>query len=217
MTSTLRCFASVVSPPVKRPTTLFFHSRSFATSICGLPKLMPGARHVFSVFDDFRSVQQRLRWNAADIQTHAAQLRPSLDQGRLHAEIGCAKRRGVAAGTCAEHDDVEVVCRRSEPAVAARQMRGSPGRTEARPYEDACSRRAVFVSKTGVVPKQRSLPSASAVFAGEADSTRSRIRFELPTEITLPFETRSPFFTATDFTRRPPTPAHPSSPSRFRA
>ncbi len=41
MTSTLRCFASVARPPVSLPTTLFFHSRSFAASICGLPKCMP--------------------------------------------------------------------------------------------------------------------------------------------------------------------------------
>ena len=40
-TRTLRCLASCVRPPVRRPTTLFFHSRSFSASISGSPKLTP--------------------------------------------------------------------------------------------------------------------------------------------------------------------------------
>ena len=58
--------------------------------------------------DHFRDVQQRLGRNAADVQAHAAERRIALDQHRFLAEVGGAKRRGVAAGSGAEHDDFGV-------------------------------------------------------------------------------------------------------------
>ena len=42
-TSTLRCLASAVRPPVRRATTLDFHARSLGRSICGAAKLTPFA------------------------------------------------------------------------------------------------------------------------------------------------------------------------------
>ena len=69
------------------------------------------AAHRFRFLDDLRSVQQRLGRNAADVETHTAELRPALDQRDLHAEVGSAKRSCVTAGTGAEHDDFEVVGR----------------------------------------------------------------------------------------------------------
>ena len=40
-TSTLRCLASPVSPPVSLPTTESFQLRSASTSISGLPNVIP--------------------------------------------------------------------------------------------------------------------------------------------------------------------------------
>src|SRR5690606_30575758 len=40
--------------------------------------------------------QQRLGWNAADIETGAAKGRPLLDNGHLHAELGGADRADIA-------------------------------------------------------------------------------------------------------------------------
>ena len=95
--------------PSAAPTTLFFQSRSLPASIFGAPNAMPCARHRLRLLDDPRRVQQRLRRNAADVEAHAAERRPALDQRDLQAEIGRAERGRVAAGPGAEHDEVEVV------------------------------------------------------------------------------------------------------------
>src|SRR5260363_337883 len=52
------------------------------------------------------SVQQRFRRNAADVQTDAAKRGFAFDQYRFQSKIGCAKRRRVAAGSCAQHQYV---------------------------------------------------------------------------------------------------------------
>ena len=65
--------------------------------------------HLVRFFDDTRRMQQRLRRNAPDVQTHTAELRPALDQRDLETQIGGAKRGGVAARPGAEHDEIEVV------------------------------------------------------------------------------------------------------------
>ena len=41
---------------------------------------------------DRRHVQQRFRWNAADVQAHAAKCRVAFNQHGLHAEVGGAER-----------------------------------------------------------------------------------------------------------------------------
>ena len=65
--------------------------------------------HFFGFFDHLRGMQQRFRRNASDVETYAAERRPTLDQRHFHAEIGRTKRGGVAARTGTEHDHVEVV------------------------------------------------------------------------------------------------------------
>ncbi len=50
-----------------------------------------------------RRVQQRLRRDAADIETDTTQRRIALDQYRLHAEVGGAERGRVAAGPRTQH------------------------------------------------------------------------------------------------------------------
>ena len=51
-------------------------------------------------------MQQRLGRNAADVQADAAERRVAFDQHRLHAEVGRAECRGVAARAGAEHQHV---------------------------------------------------------------------------------------------------------------
>ena len=57
---------------------------------------------------DLGRAQQRLGRDAAPVQADAAQML-ALDQRRLHAELGRADRRDIAAGAAADHDEVEVL------------------------------------------------------------------------------------------------------------
>ncbi len=66
-----------------------------------------GAGHRARLLDDVRGVQQRLRRNAANVQAHAAERRPALDQADLEAEVRGAERRGIAARARAEHHQRE--------------------------------------------------------------------------------------------------------------
>ena len=59
--------------------------------------------HVVGFVHHSGDMQQRLGWNAADVQTNAAERGVTLDDDRLHAEIGRAEGGGVAAGAGAEH------------------------------------------------------------------------------------------------------------------
>src|SRR5690606_28867087 len=61
--------------------------------------------HLLRFLDHARRMQKRLRRNAADVQTDAAERRPALDQRDVESEIGGAEGRGVAARSRAEHDD----------------------------------------------------------------------------------------------------------------
>jgi hypothetical protein len=56
--------------------------------------------------EHLRDVQQRLGRDAADVQADAAERGMALDQHDRAAEIRGAERRGVAAGSGAEHEDV---------------------------------------------------------------------------------------------------------------
>src|SRR5205809_965134 len=55
---------------------------------------------------DLRSAQQRLARNAAPIDTDAAEML-AFDECGLHADLGRADRRDIAAGPAAEDDQVE--------------------------------------------------------------------------------------------------------------
>jgi hypothetical protein len=54
--------------------------------------------------DHIGGVQQRLRWNAADIEADAAERGVALDQHGVEAEIGAAERGGIAARAGAEDE-----------------------------------------------------------------------------------------------------------------
>ena len=147
-----------------------------------------GARHLFRFLDDLRRVQQRLRRNAADVETDAAELRPALDQRDFHAEIGRAERSGVAAGTGAEHDDIEVVgC--SERMTVGVRTRSGFGVAAGFGALGGCW----ASSELAAGLRLRAVASAVRCRATAARPLRARA-------ITLPLETRSPFFTATAFT-----------------
>ena len=60
------------------------------------------------VVGDLGRVQQRLRRDAADVQTGAADL-VLLDQADGDAELDGAQRRGVAAASATQDDKVEVL------------------------------------------------------------------------------------------------------------
>ncbi len=75
---------------------------SASVSICGLPKPDAMRRHRLRFLDHARGMQQRLRRNAADVQTDAAELRPAVDEHHRQAEVGRAERGRVAARTRAE-------------------------------------------------------------------------------------------------------------------
>ena len=62
--------------------------------------------HLARIFNDLRGVQQRLGRNAADVEAHAAECLPALDQRDLEPEIRGAKGRGVTAGPRAQHQQL---------------------------------------------------------------------------------------------------------------
>ena len=102
----LRCFDSWPRPPVSFATTPSLKARSLSRSIFGSPNVMPHAGGVLRLADELRDVQQRLRRNAAAIETDAAGIQLRVDERDLHAEIGGVERGGVSAGTGA--DDYEL-------------------------------------------------------------------------------------------------------------
>ena len=55
-----------------------------------------------------RNVQQRFRWNAADIQTDTTEGAVAFDQNGLQTKIGRTERGGVAAGAGPEHQYLAV-------------------------------------------------------------------------------------------------------------
>jgi hypothetical protein len=53
-------------------------------------------------------MEQRLGWDAANIQTYAAQCRPPIDQYHLLAEVGGAERGAIAAWSSSQHQHLGV-------------------------------------------------------------------------------------------------------------
>ena len=64
-------------------------------------------------------IEQRLARDAADVEAGAAERRPLLDAGHLHAELRGADRGDVAAGAGADHDQVVTLGHRLAPWNAA--------------------------------------------------------------------------------------------------
>ena len=80
--------------------------------------------HRIRFFDDARRMQQRLRWDATDVETHTAELRPPLDQRDLEAEIGGAKSSRVSARARTQHREIEVIRRGRDRGSGRRRGRG---------------------------------------------------------------------------------------------
>ena len=53
-------------------------------------------------------VEQRLGWDAANIETYAPQRRPTIDQDHLLTEVGGAERGAIAAWPGAQHEHLGV-------------------------------------------------------------------------------------------------------------
>ena len=107
-------------------------------------------RHVLRLVDDLGGVQQRLRRDAADVEAHAAERRPALDQHYLLAEVGGPERGGVAARTRAEHEHLGVV-------VALRGDRRRGGRRRRRsPRRRGCAAGRMPRRRAGACERRRS-------------------------------------------------------------
>src|SRR5262245_34316581 len=61
---------------------------------------------VLRLVDDLGGMQERLRRNAADIETHAPERRPALDQCHFPAEIGSSEGGSIAARAGPQHEDL---------------------------------------------------------------------------------------------------------------
>ena len=94
--------------------------------------------HLVRFLDDARGVQQRFRRNTADVQAHAAERRPALDERHLEPQIGGAKCRRVPAGPGA--DRRRAACR-AEAQRLARRRRGRARRWRRRPRAGAAAPR----------------------------------------------------------------------------
>jgi hypothetical protein len=94
----------LASPPVNLPTT--FSGDAVR-------------HHLLDFIHDRSGMQQRLGWDAADVEADATEGRIALYQHRAHAEIGRAECGRVAAGPRSEHQHVafNVGC----PVVASRR------------------------------------------------------------------------------------------------
>ena len=66
-------------------------------SICGAPNAMPCGRQSVGGVDDGHRVKQGLGRDASDVQAHAAERRPLIDEDRRDTEVAGAEGRRVAA------------------------------------------------------------------------------------------------------------------------
>ena len=96
------------TPLVVASTTSPLRFISWAKSSLGGPSTMPWTAEVVArLLEQMRGLQQRLGRDAADIEAGAAEGGALLDHRHLHAELGGADRRHIAARTGADHDKVE--------------------------------------------------------------------------------------------------------------
>ena len=162
-----------VSPPVSLPTTLSFQPRASSRSTFGAPNAMPCSASAFVSSIDRRDVQQRLRRDAADVETYAAERRVALDQHRLHAEIGGAERGAVAAGPGSRARASRIRCRRCP--CRFRRVRPSPPAAPASPGEE--SLRGSLASKLPPGLSRRApVPAGTGSGCGSGWGARCRAR-----------------------------------------
>ena len=75
-------------------------------SISGGGEGQPVSAHFLRLSDHLRGVQERLGWDAADIETDTAKPLPIVDKHDLHAEVGGAERGAVPARPGTEHQQL---------------------------------------------------------------------------------------------------------------
>ena len=157
----------------------------------GLSERQPEVCPLFRVGDHLRGVEQGLRRNAADVQADAADARVALDQHHLLAEVGRPKRRGVAAGPGAEHQDLGVKGRVGVPRGARpRRHRRGGGRARRRLLFGRDGRRRFFLLLGLRLGLRLELRGGRRRAPSAASSNR----------MIEPFETRSPIFTFSSLT-----------------
>src|SRR6185369_4350249 len=83
--------------------------------------------HLARFLDDPGRVKQSLRRNAAHVQAHTAESFAAVDERNRQAEIGGAKRRRVAAGACAEDENLRAVVASGCPTGLRRLVRDCHG------------------------------------------------------------------------------------------
>ena len=103
-TSTLRAFAMPPTPPVELADDLVLPGAQLVEIDLRRAERDAVLGERLRLVHYRGDVQQRLRRNAADVEAYAAERRVALDQHRLHAEVGGAKRGAVAAGAGAQHE-----------------------------------------------------------------------------------------------------------------
>ena len=96
-TSTLRRFARLASPPVRRWTTPSFQESSFAASMAGASEVDPARPELRRRGHRLRGAEERLGGDTADVEADPAQGRVALDEHRAPAEVGGPERGRVAA------------------------------------------------------------------------------------------------------------------------
>ena len=202
-TSTLRCLASPASPPVELRHDLVLPVAQLGEIELRRAELDAVRGHRARLIDDLGRVQQRLGRNAADVQAHAAERRPAIDQRDLQARdrrretrpySRRGRRRARAAAYCAS---ARVPARaRSAGAGAARLRGGSLG-------IGAVGRSRLGSSIALAGRSGRASPHAAALDARQ---------HAYPARPCSPVRDQRPRRRA-----RRPWRAHPSSPSRSRA
>jgi hypothetical protein len=88
--------------------------------------------HVLRFVHHAGDVQQRFRRDAADVEADAAERRVALDEDRLHAEVGAAESRRIAARAGAEDEHLALEVGAAADRAAACGAAGGAGRWLAR-------------------------------------------------------------------------------------
>ena len=89
----------------------FLVGAQFADVQRGRAKVHAQGGHVLCFVHHSGHMQQGFRWDAADIQAHAAQIGIALNQHHLQAQVCCTKRCRIAAWPGAQHQQVAFAVR----------------------------------------------------------------------------------------------------------
>jgi hypothetical protein len=156
------------------------------------------------VLDDFRRVQEGLGRDAAHVEAHPAEHGPALDERDLESQIRGAERRGVAAGTRAEHDEIERTggSGGSGRSFGGPQPDGAGGAAQGLRAGSPAAGAGAAAAGGALVP--RAFRRALSSVAGFRPPSRRRLALSITVAMTVPV-TSWPFLTAIDATTcRPP-------------